>query len=74
MGRQGQDLTLVCLLTHAVATLRIVRLIRMFRLITLNALKASDEITDEQSRQVSYLDRNANSLGVVLVLLLYLHI
>ena len=47
MGRKSEDSTLV---SHTLLVIVVDWLI--CRLITLNALKASDEITEDQSRQV----------------------
>jgi hypothetical protein len=50
MGRKGQDPTLVRFIDWWAMDIR-----ADDRLITLNALKASDEISEEQSRQVSHI-------------------
>lgn len=60
MGRKGQDTTLVSLRAEVDAHVELTS--SSFRLIELNGMKASDEITEEQSRQAS-LESMSGSLS-----------
>lgn len=52
MGRKGKDLALVSLQVDVYTDTK-ANYLRLSRLIELNGMKASDEITEEQSRQAS---------------------